>query len=213
MYMTPLEVQQQLISIGSYTIETVPSLEQLTYVLEGIEERLDIWLGYHPGKKTYIEDYRSSRTGTVTLSQYPVILVRRVEIYNHNDPFWPTLYETENIMSSWLRGAVLKVGYPECAVKVVYDAGYDPLPKRFQRAAFSLLRKSLETSGLTGDLGFLEEPIRDVSSISIPGISKSFRLGDSKKGAGGNGGGSALDRELASLQEAGDRRMHIFPRT
>lgn len=213
MYLTPLEVQKQLISIGVYTTETIPSLEQLAYVLEGIEERLDIWLGYHPGRKTYIEDYRSSQTGTVTLSQYPVILVRRVEIYNYSDPSWPLLYATENIMSNWLQGAVLKVGYPERAVKVVYDAGYDPLPKRFQRAAFSLLRKSLATSGLTGDLSFLEEPIRDVSSISIPGISKSFRLGDSKKGSGGSGGGSALDRELAALQEAGDRRMHLFPRT
>ena len=213
MYVTPLEVQKQLISIGNYTVETVPSLEQLAYLIDGIEERLDIWLGYHPGRKTYIEDCRSSRTGAVTLSQYPVILVRRVEIYNHADPSFPPLQITENIMSNWLQGGILKVGYPERAVKVVYDAGYDPLPKRFQRAAFSLVRKSLETTGLTGDLSFLEEPIRDVSSISIPGISKSFRLGDSKKGAGGSGGGSALDRELASLQEAGDRRMHLFPRT
>lgn len=213
MYLTPLEVQQQLISTGAYTVENVPSLEQLAYVLEGIEDRLDIWLGYHPGRKTYVEDYRSSRTGTVVLAQYPVILVRRVEIYNHADPSYPPVYTTENIMSSWLQGAILKVGYSECAVKVVYDAGYDPLPRRFQRAAFSLLRKSLETSGLTGDLSFLEEPIRDVSSISIPGISKSFRLGDSNKGGKGSGGGSALDRELAALQEAGDRRNFIFPRT
>jgi len=213
MYLTPLEVRQQLISIGSYTVETVPSLEQLAYVLEGIEERLDIWLGYHPGRKTYVEDYRSSRNGTVVLAQYPVIVVRRVEVYNFTDPSFPPLYATENIMSNWLQGAILKVGYPECAVKVIYDAGYDPLPKRFQRAAFSLLRKSLETSGLTGDLSFLEEPIRDVSSISIPGISKSFRLGDSKGTKNGGAASSALDRELAALQESGDRRSFIFPRT
>ena len=209
MYLTPVEVQQQLISIGSYTDETVPNLNQLTYLLEGIEERLDIWLGYHPGKKTYVEDCRSTRSGTVTLPQYPVILVRRVEIYNHFDPAAPPLFASENILSSWLRGTILQVGYPECAVKVVYDAGYDPLPKRFKRAAFSLLRKSLETSGTTGDLGFLEEPIRDVSSISIPGISKSFRLGDSGKNSG-SGSGALIDRELAALQEAGDRRLHRF---
>jgi len=213
MYLTPLEVRQRLISIGTYTVETAPSLEQLTYVLEGIEERLDIWLGYHPGRKTYIEDYRSSCSGTVTLAKYPVILVRRVEIYNNIDHSYPPVYATENIMSNWLQGTILKVGYPGWMVKVSYDSGYDPLPKRFQRAAFSLLRKSLETSGLTGDLSFLEEPIRDVSSISVPGISKSFRLGDSKSGKSGGGGGSTLDRELASLQEAGDRRSFIFPRT
>ncbi|MEG3878843.1 hypothetical protein QT972_15800, partial [Microcoleus sp. herbarium7] len=71
----------------------------------------------------------------------------------------------------------------------------------------------LDNTGLTGDLSFLEEPIRDVSSISVPGISKSFRLGDSGKGGSGGGGGSAIDRELASLKEAGDRRTYLFPRT
>ncbi len=211
MYLTPVEVQQQLILTGAYTADTVPTLDQLNYVLEGIEERLDIWLGYHPGKKTYIEDYRSSRNGTVNLVQYPVILVRRVEVYNSFDPFSPPISITENIFSNWMQGTILQVGYPNTSVKVVYDAGYDPLPKRFKRAALSLCRKAIETSGLTGDLSFLEEPIRDVSSISIPGISKSFRLGDSGKGSGG--GGSVIDRELASLKEAGDRRMYILPKS
>lgn len=212
MYLTPVEVQQQLILTGTYTIATVPSLAQLTYLLEGIEERIDIWLGYHPGRTTYVQDYRSSRNGIVNLIQYPVILVRRVEVYNNFDPSAPPMPITEEIFANWLRGTILRVGYPNTAVKVVYDAGYDPLPKRFKRAAFSLFRKSLDNTGLTGDLGFLEEPIRDVSSISVPGISKSFRLGDSGKG-GGSGGGSAIDRELASLQEAGDRRAYLFPKS
>lgn len=213
MYLTLAEVRQQLILTGSHTVETVPSAEQLSYILQGIEERIDIWLGYHPGRLTYVENYRSSRGGTVNLCQYPVILVRRVEVYNDFDPTFPPVFATENVFANWLQGTILKVGYPSAPVKVIYDAGYDPLPSRFKRAAFSLVRKSLEAGGLTGDLSFLEEPIRDVSSISIPGISKSFRLGDSNKGGNGNGGGSVLDRELAPLQEAGDRRMHLFSRT
>jgi hypothetical protein len=208
MYLTPTEVSQKLISIGIYTVDTVPTLEQLAYLLEEIEERLDIWLGYHPGRKTYVENYRSSQSGTVTLAQYPVLLVRRVEVYNNFDPSAPPMFVTDNILSNWLQGTLLKVEYPGTVVKVVYDAGYDPLPRRFKMAAFTLLRKSLENTGLTGDLSFFSEPIRDVSSISVPGISKSFRLGGSSNNDGGTGGGSILDRELASLIEAGDRRLY-----
>jgi hypothetical protein len=208
MYLTPAEVRQKLISIGTYTVDTVPTLDQLTYLLEEIEERLDIWLGYHPGRKTYVEDYRSSQSGTVTLMQYPVIIVRRVEVYNNFDPSEPPMFVTENILSNWLQGTLLKVEYPGTAVKVVYDAGYDPLPRRFKMAAFALLRKCLENTGLTGDLSFLSEPIRDVSSISVPGISKSFRLGGSSNNGSGSSGGSVLDRQLASLVAAGDRRLY-----
>ncbi|NJR24860.1 MAG: hypothetical protein HC786_23220 [Richelia sp. CSU_2_1] len=208
MYLTALEVQQRAIAIGMYEPQNAPSLEQFQHLLGCVEDRLDSWLGYHPARKTYTEDYRCSANGKVALRQYPVIVVARVEIYNPYDPLAPPDVSTESICSNWWRGGILTVAASNAPVKVTYDAGHDPLPERFKRVAFGLVVKGLQETGLTGDLGFLEEPIRDVSSISIPGISKSFRLGDT---AGKGGGGALIDRLLAVLQESGDRRMYRFP--
>ena len=71
------------------------------------------------------------------------------------------------------------MGLANVFIRVTYVAGYDPLPKLFPQCMYQMLLKALENN--SPDLNWLEEPTRDITSLSLPGgLSHSFKLGNSE---------------------------------
>lgn len=208
MLMTPEKAREWLIASGSYTEETVPSLTSLGFLIGQVETRFDEWLGYSVSSlQPQRQQSKTNRQGHVFLNYYPVTSVESVKAFFEVDPNYKLLpAKWEEISSAWNGKITIATEFPGLLVEIEYTAGFDPVPPIFENAFFQLLRQCLENSGTSGNLSFLDEPIRDVSSISVPGISKSFRLSDASKA--GAGESSQLDRILAPLVSR--RRKYIF---
>lgn len=210
MLIDPAEARARLIAIGDYTQENAPSVEALTFVLESLEAYLVDWLGYYPGIQEYEEVLSLGANSTVLLTNFPVLGVESVALYQDYLPHLHTPpVRVLEVPTIWRQGRVLPIPACSCRwVKVRYTAGM-PVPKEVSIVMFQLLRKALEEGGISGDLSFLFEPTRDVTSISIPGMSKSWALGGANA-ANNNGGGSTGtigDRMLRMLQSL--RRSYI----
>lgn len=210
LYLLPLDARTRLIASGEYTEETAPTEAALQFVLDLLALRLESWLGYQAYRHRVEEILIVNRRYRLVLSEYPVLDVHRVEsIYGKvvATPSVATFYSVSTGIWPGQRG--VDVPFPpgtEC--RVCYEAGYDPLPPEFGLAMFLLLRRALQTSGISGDLAFLDEPTRDMSSLSLPGgVSKSFQLG---KAATGKGGASTqLDRLLSGILSKYQRSLYL----
>jgi hypothetical protein len=211
MLIEPFEARERLIKIGDYTVEDAPTEEALQLVLEGLEAYLLDWLGFYPGVLQYEEVLPLNPNSLVMVTNFPVISIDRVALYWDYQPHLQTLpVQVSEVPVLWRQGRTFAVSACQCRwVKVWYTAGISPVPKEVQLTLFQLLRKALEEGGTSGDLSFLYEPTRDVTNISIPGMSKSWALGGANA-ANNNGGGSTGtigDRMLRMLQSL--RRNYI----
>ena len=179
-YLSIEQAKQRLLTAKDYTEETLPSDEELAFVLEVIEVTVDNWLGYSPGTPERVEPWRDCSP-----LKYPV--QEELETFEH-------------------------VADAREALRDRYEsplhARYDPLPPIFGMVIFQVLRKALQTSGTSGDLSFLDEPVRDVTSIGLPGgLSKSWQLG-SASGDKNASGETQLDRLLKPLSTY--RHKYVF---
>lgn len=199
------EIQSKLIASGLFTTEDVPSLESLDFLVEMLVPRFETWLGYSPMPKQYVQERRTNRKGLLILEELNIISIESVLVKWYEDTTIPNNPQWETLPVIWKGGDRIDTFEPEVLIKITYTAGYDPIPALFKNCFFDLIRKTIKESGISGDLSFLEEPIKDVSSISIPGISKSFRLSDKK---GDVPEGSQLDRILSPLATANLRRKY-----
>jgi hypothetical protein len=104
-------------------------------------------------------------------------------------------------LANWWQGRKINTGRPEVTIRVTYTAGIDPIPPIVGMTFFQLA-KEIAVKGGGVDTGFLYQPTSDVQSISLPGgISKSFKVADTKTGsdAGPGLGTSVLDRTLSPI--------------
>ncbi len=207
MYISAAEARVRLIRTGAYTEADAPTEDALELVLEVIIARLEEWLNFSPVAQTYIETMQLGDRGTVLLTQYPVIKVinvwmQRKEIVGDNNPLDPI-----EIPAVWQPGSSRllfgsltspSTGYRN-PVKIEYRAGYEPFPKLFNLTIFSLLTKALQVTGTSGDITFLDQPVKDTAQISLPGgLSKSFFSPSGNSSKEGNGD-SQLERALSPL--------------
>ncbi|MBD1864255.1 MULTISPECIES: hypothetical protein [Trichocoleus] len=200
----PTEARTKLIAAGIYTADNAPSVEILDSLLKDIATRIEQWLGYSPAPTGYIETLRTNSDGVALLRNYPVLDVQEIAVFNDATPgYEPVIISPNKIRGIWRQDRRIYLLSPLTSIRVTYIAGYNPLPKGFSQVAFQILKQVAKTGDLSGDLSFLDEPVRDVSSISLPGgLSKSFRLGGSggpKGGSGKDTGSTQLDRILGGL--------------
>lgn len=172
----------QLLLTGEYDDRTIPSASQIEMTLTILEAYLDDWLGYRAALSEYAEVLQTDNRGVVTLSNFPVVSVSSVNFLQ------PSMLGTSSIIvpdyavsfSHEKASTVICCIYYE-TIEVKYTAGYDPLPQVFKIAMFQAL-KSAVSNGVhkTGDIGFLSQPSRDVQSLNIPALSKSWRISQPK---------------------------------
>lgn len=87
---------------------------------------------------------------------------------------------------------------------VEYWAGLQPIPDVVKHTAFAVLKSVIKFGGSMGGFEALNEPTKDLTSLSLPGgLSQSFQRGSGGAGGGGGskGGGTALDRLLAPIEQ------------
>lgn len=194
-YLSAEVARGKLITSGDFSETNAPSTEILDDILEGIESRLDTWLGYSAAPAQYQELAHADWNGNIVLANFPVLAVLEViHVGNILVPATTTLVYSASAI--WRQGRTLRLGaFPGTPYRITYTAGYNPVPKEFGRVVFATLRAAIKAGGTSGDLSFLDEPTKDVSSISIPGLSKSYQIG--KKSGGGGGSGSSIEGSQA----------------
>jgi len=202
-YLQPSVARDRLIAAGIYSVELAPTSEALSWVLSAIETRIDGWLGQRMAPTDYTERLTTNSAGNVLLYHYPVLAVMGIGWYRDVIPGHESVpVQPIDIPSVWRQDRRLSLPLGNTPVQVTYRAGYDPIPAIVGMATWDLLTLTLKTTGTTGNVGFLDEPVRDATSLSLPGgISKSFRLGGGgSSDGGGSGGGTILDRTLSPLE-------------
>lgn len=203
-YLTAEVARDRLIASGRYTVETAPTLAALTDVLTTIEVRVDDWLGARLAPTDYTETYVSSASSQILLRQYPVISIVSItalpDVLFDGDTASTPL--TPLSMSSiWRQKRTVYVPSANTPFAIHYRAGYDPVPAIAAIAVFDILNHALAHGGSLSDLSFLDQPTRDVASISLPGgLSKTFRVGGAAGSSMNQGSGRELDRILAPLK-------------
>jgi|GEM_PF-5319974 len=154
---------------------------------------LENWLGYNPFATEYQEKLYSNVKGIILLSNYPVIKINSIiSLYPFTQKY---TYSPDEILLAWQRQDRALCGIvPNSLMEVNYSAGYEKLPGIFKIAFINLIKACYQS----GDFDFadLYSPVKDVSSISLGGVSQSFRLGDI-----GNSSATKLDRLLQPIME------------
>lgn len=208
-YLSLQQTKDRLLATGEYTQDTLPADEWLELTLEGIEIYLDEWLGYRAPLTDYDEQLKTNDRGIVLLPNYPVKEVMGLQMILSFIPGYDVPpVTTEQIHSIWRGERSLyvtnylrlyypnEVGFINFPVKVQYRAGLDPLPKLFELTVFQCLLHAVKNDTTPGDMSYLDLPTKDVSSISIPSISKSWQLGKATKDGEGGTVGDRLFRPL-----------------
>jgi hypothetical protein len=190
-YLDAPTARGKLLLTGEYTLETLPSVEALEYVLQSIEIYLDEWIGWRAAPTVWKDNLRVRADGVIVIPRTPVITVDSLQItfpqvaLGHEIIHLSTLHDGYAIWSPGSRLVCLgHIPYMlpylspglNTYVAVEYSAGEDPLPPIFAQVVFQALRYALKESGLTGDMGFMDSPTRDTQSLSIPGVSKSWKV-------------------------------------
>ena len=185
-YLDEATARRMLIEIRQYTEETAPTIPVLTVILQNLEAYLHGWLGYCPAPSEYSSILHTNSHGYVILPEYPVLSINSVQ------PIQPVKYlststpvSTNPIMfsygigSQWEVNSTIIFSEYRGSVQVEYTAGYQPLPDVFKLTVFQALQKSLRQD-TPGDLSFLNNPSRDTQSLSIPAVSKSWKVSSTK---------------------------------
>jgi len=206
-YIQPEELQQLLVAEKIFTLDRVPSLGAISDRILECQYLIEQWLGYDPLPKTYIQEERLNnhfKRFTLKSNCLPIIGVDKILVQKHwgeYDEYYELSEKDKNIV--WDGNRVLDflsihtfwgsfTGYHHAKsqkVLIHYTAGYKEIPIHFKLAFKAVFLNSFKES-----LSWLGEPVADVQSIGISGVSKSIRLG---KGAEGDPG-TNLDRILAT---------------
>lgn len=211
-FLTAGAIQQELVNRGSHTLETVPPVGRLQYFLEIAQIQINDWLGYNPMRKTYT-DRISFQTSNwrATLTHRNVKEIRRITVKSYPETFE---MDKASIAAVWVGGQIVNfeaIGNlylpwhslywrDGASIEVEYEAGSDQVPRPFQLALVETIAAALEHG-----IPWLSEPVADIQSIGMAGVSKSIRLG---KGAEKQDG-TNLDRILSTYL-AGDRKVLYY---
>jgi len=206
-YIEPGLLQERLLENKLFTIDTVPTMEQIENRAKECEYLIEGWLGYDPLVHEYIEvEYLDQSIFGITLKRryVPIISVNKILVQDtqDNNKHYPLTKEEINLVwdgnriitfksvrfhCNYFSAAYPYFGKPQKIV-IHYTAGYSPLPDRFKIAFTNIFLKSFQES-----MEWFAQPVIDVQSIGVSGVSKSLRLG---KGAEGEPG-TNLDRILS----------------
>lgn len=208
-FFTAEMVAAKLLLYGTYTTATIPPTEWLTDVITTIEDRLEDWLGYILGVKTYTETYTTDDLGRIQLRRYPLTSIVKVEqsIATIVDGVNGTVVipsNRYNVIGSTNQRGIIWFGLPELTVSVEYTAGTSDVPQSVFGVVLATVIELLKrvTPPEYPDWSFLSEPTRDYTSISLPsGLSKSFELGKAGNSTGIAGKGTIQDRLFAPLNK------------
>ena len=202
-FLTAGAIQQELVNRGSHTLETVPPVGSLQYFLEIAQVQINDWLGYNP-MRTVHTDHISFKTASwrATLTHRKVREIRRVTVKSYSEAFQ---MDKDSIAAVWMGGQVINfeaIGNwrDGASIEVEYEAGSDQVPRAFQLALVETI-----AAALGHGIPWLSEPVADIQSIGMAGVSKSIRLG---KGAEKHDG-TNLDRILATYL-ARDRKVLYY---
>lgn len=177
LYLDVAEARDRLLAMGVFSEETAPDSVRLEELLLRVQSRLELWLGYSPLPNDYRERRMSNGKGLIRLNFYPVINVTEMETLAGRILGKP--FNVRESLALWRGRTTLDVGMPNILVEVSYRAGFDPLPEVFEQVLLDLLAESLD-----GGVAGLEEPTKDVTSLSVPGgLSQSFKLGETQPGS------------------------------
>jgi hypothetical protein len=212
-YFTAEMVAAKLLLYGNYTAATMPPMEWISDAIATIEDRMETYLGYSFGVRTYKDTYTTDDLGRIQLRQYPVVSIVKVEqlIATIVDGVNGTVVipvNNYNVVGSTNQRGIIWFGLPELTIVVEYTAGSLEVPVSafgVLLATFMELLKRV-TPPEYPDWSFMSEPTRDYTSISLPsGLSKSFELGKASDSGGIPGKGTIQDRLFAPLVK---RRMY-----
>lgn len=211
-YLTPDAAQSRLIATGRYTADNAPTVEVLGWALEDLEVLLDGWLGFRAAPTQYKEKLSTNEKGIALMSYYPVVSVESVMVFQDytagvsSTPIIPL-----PVNSVWRQTRSLFLNMNNTPLEVTYTAGLDPLPRLFTQKMWALLLKVDEAGELGGDLGFLEEPAKDIASLSLPGgLTKTFRATGGSSGGGDGAPTTVLDQVLAGLDKYRQRVVAVY---
>jgi hypothetical protein len=207
-FLTAQLVKDRLLRYGTYTALTMPPDDWIDEVAIEIEDRLENWLGFDLGIETYTELHTTDELGRIQLRKYPAISIEKIEqllprILDATSGAVTIPSNQYNVVGITNQRSIVWVGQPEATISVTYTAGRAETPTEFLGVMFATFMELLKHVVPPGypDWGFMSEPTRDYTSLSLPsGLSKSFELG---KPSGSSGGapskGTIEDRLFAPL--------------
>lgn len=202
------DAKTRLVEYGIYqNAQSLPADVVLTDIIEEIERRVDLYLGYTVGERDFTLKIEASIDGIIFLPHYPIVSVYSVRAYlpeivsnNANSS------ESYSEISVWSKGNSIYVGqgYTHCLVR--YRAGKEDqsVLSAVKMVVFNTLKTSCQESldvGGIPDLSFLSAPTFDETSLSLPGgLSHSLQAGTpSGQSRGIPGKGTAEERLFSPL--------------
>ena len=197
-YLQPDIARIKAIGRGLYSNDSAPDDNALIPVLEAIEEEIDDWIGYRAAPTDLIYYGFTDRYGWILLPEYPVIDVSEImlagAVYPNSNP--PSLDPIE-IIAAWQRDQRILTGWRNELCKVSYKAGFDPIPRAFNVAAFELYAAMLSSasnninsgsSAATIDTGIVttESDGQSIKRIQIGNLVQEFFPDENGSSSGNN---------------------------
>lgn len=207
-FLTTQIVKDKLSLYGTFTATTMPPDAWIDEVAIEIEDRLENWLGFDLGVETYVETYTTDDLGRIQLHRYPVVSIDKIEqllarILDSTSGSAIIPSNQYNVVAITNQRSIIWIGQPEATLLVHYTAGRAEMPTEFMGVMIGVLMELLKHVVPPGypDWGFMSEPTRDYTSLSLPsGLSKSYQLGSPSGNSGGAGSkGTIEDRLFAPL--------------
>jgi hypothetical protein len=190
-YLSAGELQQELINKGDYTLETVPPQGQMEYILEVVQTQIDNYLGYNLMRQIYVEPHSLSVSNFRVMLKHPnVSKIIRVTVessetsFNLDDYSIAAVWNRSQTIDFQARGNLFMpwhdLYWNLARLEIEYEAGLTTAPRNFQMALTAAIAAALKHG-----VEFLAEPVADVQSIGMAGVSKSIRLGKGVEGEPG----------------------------
>ena len=137
---------------------------------------INCWLDRDLCPQEYCQTSESNHQGKIQLRHFPVISVISIEainsiIYQNNQP--TVLFDLDPSVV-WDGHLTIDTGNCDCSrynYKIIYQAGYDPLPPGVKRIFKSILREALETGSFDG----LYESPMEIEEVQNPSVAGSFK--------------------------------------
>jgi hypothetical protein len=180
-YLSPEKARNMMIERGIFTADNAPTLDKIESVNSILQAVLDEWLGYSAIAQEYTDRRESNRSGILVLTNHPVIQVTRIKIMHHTSSSQEYILNEKEINLAWRfrdRRIMTEMWFQRLTT-VDYIAGLDPLPPVFEVCAFNLLKAALFNPD-PWDMNFLYQPTKDVTSVSLGGLSQGFKMSDTK---------------------------------
>lgn len=199
-------IKDKLLLYGTYTAQTMPPDAWIDEVAIEIEDRLENWMGFDLGVETYTQLHTTDEIGRIQLRKYPVISIEKIEqllprILDATSGPVTIPSNQYNVVGITNQRTIIWVGQPEATISVTYTAGRAEIPTEMLNVMFATLMELLKYVVPPGfpDWGFMSEPTRDYTSISLPsGLSKSFELGKPSGSGGGAPSKGTIQERLFS---------------